>query len=536
MLNNLTFRPHFPYSLAPEDCAIETLNVEGAPGETLLASVSVSCSTPRRDLRISVVDLIGPGGTIAANRIDLYVVKVWEQSGLGVYRCQPISVPELLVKDDSVTLRDGYRRVYNNWKNYIKPRYVHDSPDVRLDGDVHTALEPGVAKQIWVRIRLDAQAASGEYSGRIAFNGAFNGESLPLHLTVLPIVLAEPEQDLMLWYKGTLDPTVLQYYVDEPEFRAQLQDIRAHGFTSISLTEYRAEFLQRALDIAHEVGFRRSVILHWPFPPGVLTLNYHGMRPILYISDEIDTRGPEYIAQHVERDTQKPPEAQTMICLRQESFYRLRLMNPEDIGHPPDLVAYFVSDNLTYFTMLSQFPQQSGGNVFYYWPCHMEKPNVNRVLMGCFLWKSRAAGAFPYCYQHPPVYPNLAYDDFDYWDVGTRGDVRPLRDHMTTYPARQGSVPTIQWEGLREGITDLKYLVTLDRELARISDVSGSESLADEIRQRRDAFLARIKFQTIQVTADMEREPYTGIRPEEYAEFRTKLGRDIAMLQSIGSQ
>ena len=36
-----------------------------------------------------------------------------------------------------------------------------------------------------------------------------------------------------------------------------------------------------------------------------------------------------------------------------------------------------------------------------------------------------------------------------------------LKDHLATYPARRGSVPTLQWKGLSAGLYDLRYLETL---------------------------------------------------------------------------
>ena len=34
------------------------------------------------------------------------------------------------------------------------------------------------------------------------------------------------------------------------------------------------------------------------------------------------------------------------------------------------------------------------------------------------------------------------------------------RDHVVAYPSANGPIPTLQWEALREGIDDLRYLQT----------------------------------------------------------------------------
>ena len=518
---------HFPYSLTPADLQITELNAQGAPAETLSLSFSVCAQAPTGEVTLSVTDLTGPGGRISADCIDLHVVKVWEQSGIGIYRSTGILTPELLVKDDRVPYHDGYRRIFPTWKQYIRPRRVFRAPDIWLVGDVRTAFGAGVPKQIWARVRIPASTAAGAYHGRITFSG--HGD-LPVHVEVLPIVLAEPEQDLFMWFKGTLDWTRPQHYVSEPVFRAQLQDIFDLGFRSISLSEHRAPLLQRALDIARDVGFRRNVLLVYPYPPDFLDLDFHGMRPLVYVSDEIDARGKDAVAAHIRELRGKPAGAKSMISLRQQSFFR-RLQDNSDIGHAPDIVSYFLPDNLAYFMALSQFPHLSADNVYYYWPLHMEKPDLHRVLSGLLLWKSRAAGISPYCYQHLPVPPSSPYDDFDDWDAGTPADTRPLRDHMATYPARSGSIPTVQWEGLREGINDLRYLTTLQKALGRAALHQEASALIDEAVARREAFLARIKFPTVSILSDTERQPYPDISPEQYHAFRAQMAKDIMALR-----
>ncbi|RKY42909.1 MAG: hypothetical protein DRP81_07310, partial [Candidatus Omnitrophota bacterium] len=44
------------------------------------------------------------------------------------------------------------------------------------------------------------------------------------------------------------------------------------------------------------------------------------------------------------------------------------------------------------------------------------------------------------------------WDDFDF---------ERYRDHVMAYPTINGVIPTIQWEGFREGVDDVKCLTTL---------------------------------------------------------------------------
>ncbi|MBI2809744.1 MAG: hypothetical protein HYX67_02780 [Candidatus Melainabacteria bacterium] len=167
----------------------------------------------------------------------------------------------------------------------------------------------------------------------------------------------------------------------------------------------------------------------------------------------------------------------------------------------------------------------------------MEKPSLNRVLAGAYLWKSGANGISPYCYQHMPVYPNSPFDDFDEWEPGFHesGINKPFKDHMTTYPARNGIIPTLQWEALRDGITDFKYWFTLNYWINKglASRIQPAVDLAAAAQKRSDALLARIDMLAIAINSETEREPYADIEPHEYEEFRNQLRDDILALTAI---
>jgi len=73
---------------------------------------------------------------------------------------------------------------------------------------------------------------------------------------------------------------------------------------------------------------------------------------------------------------------------------------------------------------------------------------------------------------------NDVFDDYD--NVGVLE-----RDMMTVYPSAEGPIPTTQWEAMREGIDDSRYLATLEHELqGRAAD--------DDVRVRISAGLAAL--------------------------------------------
>ena len=78
-----------------------------------------------------------------------------------------------------------------------------------------------------------------------------------------------------------------------------------------------------------------------------------------------------------------------------------------------------------------------------------EEPETYRRHYGLELWKAGFDGAMDYAYQHGFGH---VWNDFD----------NPrYRDHVFAYPTLNGVVDTIEWEGFREGVDDVRYVTTL---------------------------------------------------------------------------
>lgn len=526
---------HFPYSPHPEDSTVTEVSGRATAGETLSLSFSLLSRPSIPNVEISVSDLRGSSGIIKAEAVNLYVVKVWEQAGLGVYQSGRVRVAELLLKDDRADLSDGYVRRCGHTRHFLRSATYYRAPRVRLGGNACTALSAGQAKQIWLSVKVPLNARPGIYAGEIGIDGEASNSRLELILEVLAFTLLKPTQDLFIWYKGTLDCSRPRHYVTEDTFRAQLQDIFDNGFRSLSLNEYSATYLQRAVRIAEEVGFDGHALVTPPYPRGFARIKFKKLKPVFYVSDEVDVRGESFIRSHVDNSRRaRRLGGPTMSSLVHHSFTR-RLLDGRDIGHAPDVLSYYLPRNLHYFWAHSELPAPKERKLYYYWLSHMEKPTLHRALAGVFFWKSKADGIAPYCYQHLPQPPYSPFDDFDEWEPGFHvgEETRPFKDHMTTYPARGGSIPTVQWKGLGEGITDLKYLTTLD-DVINVGSQSGAESvrhLASAARQRVESFLARIDLRTINITSETDPLPYASIAPEEYHSFREQMAGDIIALQ-----
>ncbi len=521
---------------------VSSIQVCGTAGETISLPFEIVSDQQLPEFHLDASDTTVNNSGI---NIELFVAKTWQTAGVGIYQSTSMPVAELLLKDDRISLQDGYRKATNNWRDIFKPLNFYDGPSLPTHHNVRTTLLADQPKVFMARIRIADQAKPEAYT--TVLHGSADGKivlAVSMKIVVTPIQLLKPTQDFFIWYKGRLDRHCPQHYVSENLFRQQLLDIMEHGFNSISIGETNTELAQKAIDIAEEIGFEKIALMP-PFPE-LTKLQFRKAQPIIYLSDELDM--------HVEFAKKDKPRAlieyhqlnwtraktvngaATMASLLNHTFIK-RFQNADDIGHAPEIVSLYLNRNKEYLQFSEQLKSSFTSKLFYYWQCFMEKPSLNRVLAGAYLWKSGAAGISPYCYQHMPVYPNSPFDDFDEWepDFHESGINRPFKDHMTTYPARNGIIPTLQWEALRDGITDFKYWFTLHHWIGKglASQSKETVALAEAARQRSEAILSRIDLTAITINSETEQEPYRDIAPYEYEEFRNQLRDDIQALAAV---
>ncbi|MBC7289210.1 MAG: hypothetical protein H5T86_14460, partial [Armatimonadetes bacterium] len=96
----------------------------------------------------------------------------------------------------------------------------------------------------------------------------------------------------------------------------------------------------------------------------------------------------------------------------------------------------------------------------------------NRWICGFGLWISGTEGEWSWTFMRPK---DSAFNDFD-------GEAqREAKDAMITYPSEgdEPPLPTPQWEGIREGVNDFKYMYTARILAERIGGDKGRKALAE---------------------------------------------------------
>lgn len=528
MLKLLT---HVTYDSLPGAAASE---IRAITSRNELVSLSFSLfSTSDAELTLELSPFEGPRRTLLHG--DMHVVHRWMQSGIGVFQATAMEVDELLLKDSNPDFRDAYRRRCGSLTHIHRSATRYAPPDIRLTGPVKSSISSAKARQFWISVAVPREASPGEYCATVRVrNDAGAPMEFPVVLEVLPIVLEEAPQDLMIWYRGTLNCHHPHHYVPRQIFTRQLADIHRHGFRSISLWETDAVLMQQAVDIANAAGFSGNVVLDGYREDVWSNVDFGKLTPVVYVSDEPESYSADQFHTHVSRFRQaREKQLPAMASLLQWNTRQRFATNGEE--REPEIVSVFAPTNLVELTTREQRSEADGSRTYFYWHAHMEKPLVHRLLAGMFLWKSGADGISPYCYQHLPGVPYSPFNDFDSWDPRAHAttEAPSFRDHFATYPSRRGVIPTIQWKGMADGLIDLRYLVTLDTALARAEQSGDAGLIAKALRIRSTGLplSERIPWEDLDILSDTSAVPCPGISAADFNSMRSDVARNILELQ-----
>jgi hypothetical protein len=335
----------------------------------------------------------------------------------------------------------------------------------------------------------------------------------------------------MLWYRGTINCHHPQHYVRPDVFRIQLQDIYDHGFRSISLWETDSARLQEALNIAQSVGFSGDVVMDGFRQELWSSVDFGKLRPVAYVSDELDAHADRLDDHAASMRNATNHGVRTMASVL--DWRTLERTMTRTAGLRPDVVSVYAPENQTRLA-LPAARKNGDAEIYYYWQAHMEKPLLHRLLAGLLCWKSGVDGISPYCYQHLPGFPHSPFDDFDPWDPTTHHDPhgRRFKDHMATYPARRGVIHTLQWKGLADGLTDLRYLATLDSAI-KSAELSGDPEIsarATSARRRVADQLDKFHWTELDIMSDSSAEPYSDLNGSDVVAVREMIVDELKEL------
>ncbi len=449
-----------------------TMELTACPSEYESGSFGIYALADLKGIRLTASDLKGPAGTVPAAALDLRVVKVWYQGGRNVgFQNLKLLTPELLLKDDALVRIDEVRQV-----NILKM-----DKDAMRDADT---LQPfdvplGTAKQCWATVHVPAGAKAGTYRGTIRIAPAHGAAvALPVQLRVLPFELDEPKIICSIYYRaklGAKTPKCTSELKTEEQLLAELKDMLAHGVTNPTVYQSPGPNLERYLQLRERAGMRGGPLLFLGGSWGsggrsvqntIALAKKHGFTDVYFYGQD-ERRGDALRAQRPWYKRVHQAGGKVFVACYKDSY--------EMMGDMLDLPIYAGKPNVAIGEafhaaghLIGSYANPQGG---------VEEPETYRRNFGLTLWKAGYDCACTYAYQHSFSH---AWDDFDH---GT------YRDHNMAYPTVNGVIPTVQWEGYREGYDDLRYLATLENLIGTAKRLDG---LAGETARAAHLWMLRI--------------------------------------------
>ena len=482
-ITNQRILPDTPIASFPIDskASQNSVSVQACRGEFEPASLVIRSDKDIKNITIFNTNLTDQNGiTLPESTVDLRIIKCWYQAGTSVAKGPKVLVPELLLKDDALikvdeTLKVNYLRVnIENNKNYIDitssdatfpdRAEIYDS-NILMPFDIFAKKN----KQVWITIHVPENAVPGDYHGEIQFKSSTHLiNKINLNLTVLPFALKGPELDYGLYYLGILQeiPTrsLHYYYKTAFQYKSDLENMKNHGVNYPMIFQPYDLLLDKALGIRNSVGLPNDKL----FSYGLNTENIVPITPIKLSRLQDDIKKWKEIASKYEFNQlfiYGKDEAKEELLEAQRQAWEIAKSEGVNIfvscyEHSIDVVG----DLLDLPILSGEFKPEEvakwhdiGKQVFIYGYPQVgnEDPYIYRKNYGLMAIRNGYDGVMNFAYQFSFGH---IWNDFDNPGIG-RPDV--YRDHVFAYPTSNGVIDTIQWEGFREAVDDVRYLTTL---------------------------------------------------------------------------
>jgi hypothetical protein len=501
------------YGYRPDARALEREPaISATPGEVAPFTLGLIAVSAVEGLEVSVSDLAGPGGcVIPADAIETYKAHYmaqrtnWNSQDFWI-------VPEILVPLRDPDMPMSRARMIRS----IYPGIPIPSPALSL-----AAFQQA---QLWFSVNVPQEAQRGLYEGVVSLKDE-QGQVVRkrLELRVLPFALAQPSDRHWGLYS---DSSRWDLFTEEL-LRAELRDFRQHGITglimyplvhsTISVREGRlvinSDKFAGYMKMAREVGL-----------DGPMVMDFQGLRNRVkqLTGTDVGSSGfadfyTEVIGHFAERGIQeewgemvyhavdepsnqeKARDAQALLSIiKQMGLPTFTTANniqmvSELLDHVLDVRTWYISFAASPTAAAARRAEAEavGGHFWCYgsgsYTGQEGRMLANRYIGGLFLAKSGAEGMWSWTFQRPKDQP---YDDFD------GAGHREQKDAMITYPSfftATRSYPTLQWEGIREGVDDYRYMHTLKvlaTERGRTDILEEMEQLLEEVPWNVKAFSA----------------------------------------------
>ena len=507
------------------------LTLAGCRDEYESASFAVFAPQDLKNLRLEIRDLRSDSHMIPKSSFDPYVVKCWYQAGRDVMFHDGVKrlVPELLLKDDDLvrvdsenetnsvrsTAEDGSTRYLS--ASGKDPKALEELRPVDAATLQPVTIPAGTMKQFWLTLHIPKDAAAGKYTGSIRLSAtSIKSVDIPIDVTVYDFELAQPKMIYSIYYPGKLSDeqptgTIAAHYKSEEQMRAELSDMVAHGVRYPNLWQkYSEDLVPRVLQLRKEAGMPNDrLFINMPAgAPHHSAGKIEGWRKLtksfgfkdIYLYGEDEAHGNQLRIQKPSwANVQKAGGKMYASAWKEDPFEVMGgLLNVLvwSGGCQPEKAKRWHSVGSEIFSYSN--PQVG-----------VEEPLLYRYNYGLALWKADYDGAMTFAYQW--AYGHI-WNDFD---------SENFRDHCFSYPTINGVVGTVQWEGFREGVDDVRYITTLEQAIEKAGDT--------EIAHTARRWLAGLKAESPQQKVGWKSQPTP---PKDLEQIRSRAASWINQLTS----
>lgn len=470
----------------------DTMAIFASPSEYEPATFAIRAYNDLSNVQVSLkTDLIGDNGIIQKNNVDISLVKIWWQQDRGdVAHPNPNAskqlVPELLIKNDSLITID-----YVNQINILNFNGLPtDSSSLQP-----VNIQSNTTRQFWITVYVPDGTQPGIYNGTIEISPQNSDiKDLVLSVNVLPIHLEKSILDYSMYYRSIINascnlvPSPLKVWCRTPEqYEAELRDMLSHGVDRPTVYEEAQDkstsidttYLTMVLEIRKKVGLGNTplftILNNLPFlgvwwigaPSSALTklTSYTGnLKSLAQSYGYTDLYVYAYDEASGSTLTQERPAFQAVHDGGGKVFTAVSAGFFSYIGDMLDLPIMSLKNfaelgqvHALGYKMYSYDDPQTG----------LEQPYMYRNNYGLWLWKQGLDGSCDYVYQD--VSGNSGWNDFD---------EAHYKDQTMAYSSSNGVIDTVQWEGMREGYDDLRYLSTLLKQINESKKYPNSYSSA----------------------------------------------------------
>ena len=155
------------------------------------------------------------------------------------------------------------------------------------------------------------------------------------------------------------------------------------------------------------------------------------------------------------------------------SLFDIWVVHPDNGIEMPDMIAGGITPTL------QEYAKQSGASIWHY-HCGMRgtNPKLQRYYSGLFTWAVGAKGCFRWAYVHDK---NSCIRQDGTWNA--------LQTNEFVLPTPDGPMPTVGWEGVREGVLDYRIIRALEKKV-----INATGKMAEAEKTAKAAlWLARLK-------------------------------------------